>query len=175
MADSWQKFLYEDHGAYAVGPFTSESSVQLLDVLVKTKGSNPILYNVGSMVELGSTESQVTGDLREVLRCLRSNEDHELIERDDVETIQHTVKSRASLQSSLRIFDADAAKLDLGSDKNLECEVERLQITTVNREKLRGYIDFEDWKPNVDKLKKLKHWSEPSRGVPNIFGQRQAP
>ncbi len=73
MADSWQKFLYKE-GAFAVGPFTSESSVQLLDVLVKTKGSNPILCNVGSMVNLASNESQITADLHEVLQHLESNE-----------------------------------------------------------------------------------------------------
>jgi hypothetical protein len=57
-----------------VRSFTSESSVQLLDVLVKTKDSNPILYNVGSMVTVGSNESQITAKLREVLQHLESNE-----------------------------------------------------------------------------------------------------
>ncbi len=45
MADSWQKYLYEKRAAFAVDPLKSETSVQLLDVMVKTsrKGSSPIL------------------------------------------------------------------------------------------------------------------------------------
>lgn len=45
MPDSWQKDLYEKRAAFAVDPLKSESSVQILDVLVKTssKGSSPIL------------------------------------------------------------------------------------------------------------------------------------
>jgi len=75
MADSWQKFLYEHHGAFAVGPFTSESSIQLLDVLVKTKGSNPILHNVGSMVNLAFEESRTIADrLGDVLQDFGLNE-----------------------------------------------------------------------------------------------------
>jgi hypothetical protein len=75
MADSWQKYLYEEHKAFAVGPLTSEISVQLLDVLVKKKGSNPILHNVGSMMNLGSKASQKTADpLRNALKHLESNE-----------------------------------------------------------------------------------------------------
>ncbi len=98
--------------------------------------------------------------------------DHELIKRDPSGTsIQHTVKSRASLQSSLRMF-GDAAKLDLDGDKYLECKLERLQVTSVNKEKLMGYISDGQWKPDVDKLKKLKHWSQPSRGILNCFGER---
>ncbi|CAM6072136.1 unnamed protein product [Sphagnum tenellum] len=56
---SWQKYLKEKHDAFAVNPMKSESGFQLLDVLVKMarKGSNPILYNVGSMVNLGSQET----------------------------------------------------------------------------------------------------------------------
>jgi hypothetical protein len=78
MADSWQKYIYENHQAFAVGPFTSESSFQLLDVLVKRNDSKPILYNVGSMVDLGvvgPNESRTTVDLlRRVLRDLESNQ-----------------------------------------------------------------------------------------------------
>jgi hypothetical protein len=36
MADSWQKYLYEKRAAFAVDPLKSETSVQLLDVMVKT-------------------------------------------------------------------------------------------------------------------------------------------
>jgi hypothetical protein len=175
MADSWQNFLYKELGAFPVRSFTSESSVQLLDVLVKTKDSNPILYNVGSMVTVGSNESQITAKLREVLQHLESNENHDLIQRDTSgTTIRHTVKSRASLQSSFRIF-GDDAKLDVDGDKDLECKLERLQVTTVNREKLMEYIRRGAWKPDVDKLKELKHWPEPSRRIPIFFGERQAP
>ncbi len=87
-------------------------------------------------------------------------------------SIQHTVKSRASLQSSLRIFGA-AAKFDLDGVKDLECNLKRFQTTCVNRAKLTEYIGDGQWKPDVDKLKKLKHWSEPS--VLKIFSERQAP
>jgi hypothetical protein len=76
MAASWQKYLYEEHAAFAVGPLESERSVRLLDVLVKTsrRGLNPILYNIGSMLELGSKESQETADrLRERLKRFESN------------------------------------------------------------------------------------------------------
>jgi hypothetical protein len=66
----------------------------------------------------------------------------------------------------------DAAKLDLDGDKYLECKLERLQVTSVNKEKLMGYISDGQWKPDVDKLKKLKHWSQPSRGILNCFGER---
>jgi hypothetical protein len=57
--DSWQKYLKEKHDAFALNPMKSESGFQLLDVLVKMarKGSIPILYNVGSMVNLGSQET----------------------------------------------------------------------------------------------------------------------
>ncbi|CAK9860765.1 unnamed protein product [Sphagnum jensenii] len=124
------------------------------------------------MVNLGSKESPIIADrLREVLQHLESNEDHPLIERDASGTsIQHIVKSRASLRSSLRIF-GDAAKLDLDGDKYLACKLERLQFTSVNREKLMEYIAYGQWKPDVHKPKKLKHWSEPSRGVLNCFGE----
>jgi hypothetical protein len=88
--------------------------------------------------------------------------------------IEHIVKSRASLKSSLRIF-GDAANLDLDGDKYLQCKLERVQLTSINREELTKFISHGDWKPDVDKLKKLKHWSEPSRGILNCFGERQAP
>jgi len=88
--------------------------------------------------------------------------------------IEHMVKSKASLKSSLRIF-GDAAKLDLDGDKYLECKLERVLLTSMNKEELIKFISYGDWKPDVDKLKKLKHWSEPSRGVFNCFGERQAP
>ncbi|CAM6069731.1 unnamed protein product [Sphagnum tenellum] len=117
MADSWQKYLYKEHQAFAVGPLTSESSVQRLDVLVKTKGSNPVLHNVASIVNLGSKASQKTADpLRNALKHLESNEDDKLYKEQWLGPIEHIVKSRASLKSSLRIF-GDAAKLDLdGAD-----------------------------------------------------------
>jgi hypothetical protein len=76
MAGSWQKYLYEQHAAFPVDPLKSEGSVRLLDVLVKTsrRGSSPILYNIGSMFELGSKESQATADrLREGLKRFESN------------------------------------------------------------------------------------------------------
>ncbi|CAK9258326.1 unnamed protein product [Sphagnum jensenii] len=167
MADSWQKYPYEAHKAIAVGPLTSE--IQLLDVLVKTKGSNPILHNVGSIVNLGSKASQKTADpLRNALKHLESNEDDKLYKEQWLGPIEHTVNSRASLKSSLRIF-GDAAKLDLDGDKYLQCKLERVQLTSINREELTKFISHGDWKPDVDKLKKLKHWSEPSRGVLNCF------
>jgi len=76
MADSWTKYLYKKHAAFAVDPLKSEDSVQLLHVLVKTsrKGSSPILYNIGSMFKLGSKESQETADrLCEGLKRFESN------------------------------------------------------------------------------------------------------
>jgi hypothetical protein len=95
--------------------------------------------------------------------------DHSLIERDIWGTsIHHIVKSRASLKSSFRIF-GDAATLDLDGDKDLECDLKCVQITSVNRARLTEYIGYEEWKPDVHKLKKLNLWSEPSRG------ERQAP
>jgi hypothetical protein len=75
MADSWEKYLYEEHCAFAVNPLRSDS-VRLLDVLVKTgrRGSSPILHNIGSMLQLGSKESQETADrLREGLKRFESN------------------------------------------------------------------------------------------------------
>ncbi|CAM6035780.1 unnamed protein product [Sphagnum compactum] len=175
MADSWQKYLYKNHQAFAVGPFTSESSVQLLDVLTKTNGSKPILYKVGSMVDLGfvgTNESQTTVEVfRQVLKDLESNQSNPLIKRDTPGIgIQHVVKCRASLQSSVRIFGA-AAKFDLGGVKDLECNLKCFQTTGVNRAKLTEYIGCEQWKPDVDKLKKFKHWSEPSRGVFKFFSE----
>jgi len=75
MADSWQKYLYEKHAAFAVDPWKSDGSVHLLDVLVKTSRnrSSPVLYNIGSMFNLGSKESQATADrLREGLKRFES-------------------------------------------------------------------------------------------------------
>jgi hypothetical protein len=47
---------------------------------------------------------------------------HELIERDNSGiSIQHIVKSRASLLSSLRILGG-AGQLDLDGDRNLVCK-----------------------------------------------------
>ncbi len=65
--------------------------------------------------------------------------------------------------------------LTLIGDKYLQCKLERVLLTSINREELTKFISHGDWKPDVDKLKKLKHWSEPSRGVLNCFGERQAP
>jgi hypothetical protein len=59
-----------------VSPLKSESSVRLLDVLVKKSegGSSPILCNRGPMFKLGSKESQETVDrLREGLKRFESN------------------------------------------------------------------------------------------------------
>jgi hypothetical protein len=109
MADSWQKFLYEKHQAFAVGPFTSESSVQLLDVLVKTKGSNPILYNVGSMVNLGSKEFPIIADrLREVLQHLLSNEG-----KDSCDFVRGCCKSHRLFFSQLGLSTIAAEETEI--------------------------------------------------------------
>ncbi len=80
-----------------MGPFTSESSVQLLDVLVKTRGSNPILYIVGSMVNLGSNESQsIAVRLGEVLQALESNQG-----KDSCDSVRGCCKSHRLFFSQL--------------------------------------------------------------------------
>jgi hypothetical protein len=181
MAGSWQKYLYEEHSAFAVDPLKSEHSVRLLDVLVKTsRRGSPILYKIGSMFKLGSKESQETADhLREGLKRFESNteceEDDEglfKLDRGKLD-IKHRVESSASVKSSLRIF-GDAANLDIDGDKHLECKLQRVQIVSVDRAALQEIIGEQQWKPDVPKLKKLKYWSEPSRGVFNCFGERQA-
>ncbi|CAK9271499.1 unnamed protein product [Sphagnum jensenii] len=179
MADSWPKYLYQEHTAFAVNPLKSKDSVRLLDVLVKTSGtgSRPILHNIGSMFKLGSRESQETADrLREGLRRFESNEereedDEELFKLDRGQlTIKHRVESRASVKSSLRIF-GDAANLDIDGDKHLECQLQGVQIAAVDRAALEEIICEQQWKPDVPKLRKLKHWSEPRDGVLHFFGE----
>ncbi len=102
-------------------------------------------------------------------------DDEELFKLDRAQLdIKHTVESRASVKSSLRIF-GDAANLDIDGDKHLECKLQRVQIASVDRAALQEIIGEQQWKPDVPKLKKLKYWSEPSRGVFNCFGERQAP
>jgi hypothetical protein len=183
MADSWQKYLHEEHCAFAVDPLKSEGSVRLLDVLVKTsrRGSSPILHNIGSMFELGSKESQETADrLREGLKRFESNteceeDDEELFQLDRAQLdIKHTVESRAAVKSSLRIFGS-AANLDIDDDTHLECQLQRVQIASVDRAALEEIIGQQQWKPDVPKLRKLKYRSKPRGGVFNGFGERQAP
>jgi hypothetical protein len=183
MVDSWQKYLYEKHAAFAVDPLKPEDSVRLLDVLVKTsrKGSSPILYNIGPMFNLGSTESQETSDrLRKVLKCFESNkecgeDDKELFKLDRAQLdIKHRVESRASVKSSLRVF-GNAANLDIDGDKRLEVQLRRVQIASVDRAELENIIGEQQWKPDMSKLRKHKKWSEPRGGVFNCFGERQAP
>jgi len=88
--------------------------------------------------------------------------------------IKHTVESRAAVKSSLLVFGS-AANLDIDDDTHLECQLQRLQIASVNRAALEEIIGQQQWKPDVPKLRKLKYWSEPRGGVFNCFGERQAP
>jgi len=136
-----------------------------LDVLVKTsrKGSSPILYKIGSMFDLGSKESQETADrLREGLKRFESNteceeDDEELFKSDRMQLdMKHTVKSRASVESSLRIF-GDAANLDIDGDKHLECESQRVEIASMYRAALAEIIGEQQWMPDVPNLTKLKY------------------
>ncbi|CAM6042274.1 unnamed protein product [Sphagnum compactum] len=177
MADSWTKYLYKKHAAFAVDPLKCEDSVQLLHVLVKTKGSSPILYNIGSMFKLGSKESQETADrLCEGLRRFESNTEcdeyyKKLFKLDRAQLdIKHTVESRASVKSSLSIF-GDAANLDIDGDTHLEIKLQRVQIATVDRAALEEIVREQQWKPDVAKLRKDKSWSEPSGGVCTCFGE----
>jgi len=88
--------------------------------------------------------------------------------------IKHTVKSRASVKSSLHIF-GDVANLDIDRDKHLECESQRVEIASTYRAVLAEIIGEQQWKPDVPKLMKLKYWSKPRCGVFNCLGERQAP
>ncbi len=102
-------------------------------------------------------------------------DDEELFKSDRMQLdIKHTVKSRASVKSSLRIF-GDAANLDIDGDKHLECESQRVEIASMYRAALAEIIGEQQWKPDVPKLMKLKYWSEPRRGVFNCLSERQAP
>jgi hypothetical protein len=102
-------------------------------------------------------------------------DDEELFQLDRAQLdIKHTVESRAAVKSSLRIF-GDAANLDIDDDTRLECQLQRVQIASVDRAALEEIIGEQKWKPDVPKLRKLKYWSEPSGGVVNCFGERQAP
>ncbi|CAK9209350.1 unnamed protein product [Sphagnum troendelagicum] len=163
MDKSWTKYLYQKHAAFAVDPLKSEGSFRLLDVLVKTsrRGSSPILYNIGSIFKLGSKESQETADrLREGLKRFESNteceeDDEELFKWDRGQLeITHRVESRASVESSLRVF-GNAANLDINVDKHLECRLQRVQMANVNRAALEEIIGEQQWKPDVPKLRKL--------------------
>ncbi len=72
MADSWANDLYYNHGAVAVSLLMSESSLKLLDVLVKST-SRSVLQNVGSMVDLGTPESaEIAALLRKKLENFES-------------------------------------------------------------------------------------------------------
>ncbi|CAK9855501.1 unnamed protein product [Sphagnum jensenii] len=162
MAGSWQKYLYEEHSAFAVDPLKSERSIRLLDVLVKTsrRGSSPILDNIGPMFNLGSKESQETADrLREGLKRFESNtdcdeDDEELFQLDRAQLdIKHRVESRAAVKSSLRIF-GNAANLDIDVDTHLECKLQRVQIASVDRAAVQEIIGEQQWKPDVPKLRK---------------------
>jgi len=176
MAGSWQKYLYEEHAAFPVDPLKSKRSVRLLDLLVKTKtgsmGSSPILYNTGSMFELGSKESQETADrLRKGLKRFESNpddeDDEELFQLDRAQLdIKHTVESRAAVKSSLRIF-GDAANLDIDGDTHLEFQLQSVQIASVDRAALEKIIRHQKWKPDVPEL--LKYRSQRSRF--SFFGE----
>jgi len=71
------------------------------------------------------------------------------------------------VKSSLRFFGG-AANLDIDGDKHLECELRRVQITSVNRAALEEIIGEQQWKPE---LRKLKSWSEPRGGLFKCFGE----
>jgi hypothetical protein len=102
-------------------------------------------------------------------------DDEELFQLDRVQLdIKHTVESRAAVKSSLRIF-GDAANLDIDDDPRLECQLQRVQIASVDRAAFEEIIGEQQWKPDVPKLRKLKYWSEPRGGVFNCFDERQAP
>ncbi len=102
-------------------------------------------------------------------------DDEELFQLDRAQLdIKHTVESRAAVKSSLRIF-GDAANLDIDGDTHLECKLQRVQIASVDRAALEKIVGEQQWKPDVAKLRKLKYWSEPSGGVFNCFGEKQAP
>jgi hypothetical protein len=84
MADSWQNFLYEEHSAVTLSLLRSRNSVKLLDVFIKKgrKGSKPVIQNVGSMVTLGSSESEETVNrLREGLASFESSGSKNLCDR----------------------------------------------------------------------------------------------
>ncbi len=96
-------------------------------------------------------------------------DDEELFKLDRAQLdIKHRVESRASVKSSLRIF-GDAANLDIDGDKHLECQLQRVQIATVDRAALEEIIGEQQWKPDVPQLRK------PRDGVFHCFGERQAP
>jgi hypothetical protein len=102
-------------------------------------------------------------------------DDEELFKLDRAQLdIKHRVESRASVKSSLRVFGG-AAKLHIDVDKHLECQLQRVQIASVDRAALEEIIGEQQWKPDVPKLRKDKNWSEPRGGVFNCFGERQAP
>jgi hypothetical protein len=102
-------------------------------------------------------------------------DDEELFQLDRAQLdIKHTVESRAAVKSSLRIFGS-AANLDIDDDTHLECQLQRVQIASVDRAALEEIIGQQQWKPDVPKLRKLKYRSKPRGGVFNGFGERQAP
>jgi hypothetical protein len=102
-------------------------------------------------------------------------DDEELFQLDRAQLdIKHTVESRAAVKSSLRIFGS-AANLDIDDDTHLECQLQRVQIASVDRAALEEIIGQQQWKPDVPKLRKLKYRSKPRGGFFNRFGERQAP
>ncbi|CAM6012254.1 unnamed protein product [Sphagnum balticum] len=110
MADSSQHFLYGQHSTVAVSPLKAKTSAKLLDVLIETgrKGSNPIVQNVGSPLT------------KTIRKGAEDEEDLFLWDRDQVD-VKHRVKSRKSLNASLRFFES--ATLDLHGDRDLECKL----------------------------------------------------
>ncbi|CAM6024044.1 unnamed protein product [Sphagnum balticum] len=134
MADSWANYLYKTHGAVPVSLLMSEHSLNLLNVLVKSR-SKGWLQNIGSMVGLGTPESAETAAL--LRKKLQNFESKTVDDRDDEapkfqssglldESFSHTVKSRASVKSSLTIFH-NGVDLDLGGEKHLECNLKEVR------------------------------------------------
>ncbi|CAM6059368.1 unnamed protein product [Sphagnum tenellum] len=181
MADSWQNFLYEKHSAVALSLLKSRNSVKLLDVFIKKgrEGSKPVIQNVGSMVTLGSSESEETVNrLREGLASFESSgrgaaDDKDLfkLERDQLD-FKHTIKCENSVKASLHIFDA--AGLDLHGDRHLACSMEDVSLACVDRGELMEIIREELWKPDIEKLKRHK-WPQTGGVFGCICGERQVP
>jgi hypothetical protein len=82
-------------------------------------------------------------------------DDEELFQLDRAQLdIKHTIESGAAVKSSLRIF-GDAANLDIDGDTHLQCQLQRVQIASVDRAALEEIICEQQWKPDVPKLTKL--------------------
>ncbi|CAK9252072.1 unnamed protein product [Sphagnum jensenii] len=139
MADSWVNYLYKSHDAVAVSLLMSETSLNLLDVLVKstTRGK---LQVAGSMVGLGTPESADTvallqKKLQDFKSGARSEDDGTLeFTRSGLanKSYTHTVTSRASVKSSVDIFH-NGVGLDLGGEKHLECNLKEVRFATAER------------------------------------------